>query len=120
MIHPDDSIDEAQAKLLKQNTPGSPVIDQEENPVGFLSERDCLVRIMKIKYHNDMSSRVQDVMSPECIALEKNGNIMTAVEAFSDKSSNIMPVVNSKNKVVGVLTRHAVFRYVLSLKQQNW
>ena len=120
LLNPDDPILDAQQKLLKQKLPGSPVINEEGNAVGFLSERDCLVRIMKMKYHNDMSVTVKDFMSPKCFTVEEDDNIMRAIEAFSDKSFNILPVVSSKKKVVSILTRQAVFRYVVTLKQQSW
>ena len=120
LLTEDDPILEAQQKLLKQKLPGSPVVDAQGAPVGFLSEKDCLVRVMKMKYHNDVSERVGDFMSPECVTILKEEHIMKAVEMFSDKAFNILPVVSSKNKVVGVLTRQSVFRYVVGLKQQNW
>ena len=119
-LSPEDPILEAQEKLLKQNLPGSPVIDLEGNIVGFLSERDCLIRIVKMKYLNDISIKVKDLMSNKCFTVDENENIMKAIEAFSEKSFHILPVVDTNNKLVGIITRHAVFRYIVSLKQQTW
>ncbi len=120
LLHPDDPILEAQEKLLNQKLPGSPVIDEDGCAVGFLSERDCLVRVMKMKYHNDMSICVKDFMSPHCATIEEEDSVMSAIKSFSDNSYHILPVVGNKNKVVSILTRQSVFRYVVSLKQQTW
>ena len=89
------------------------------HPLGFLSG-DCLVRVMKMKYHNDVSLLVKDFMSPKCYTVAENDNIMKAIESFSDNSFVILPVVDEANKVIGLLSRLSVFRFVVALKQQSW
>ena len=71
-------------KLLKQKLPGSPVVNDKEQPIGFLSERDCLIRVMKMKYHNDTSIRVRDFMSPKCFTI---GEVSSGPGSHQDLSS---------------------------------
>ena len=122
IIHllPEDPILEAQDKLQKHQLSGSPVVNEDGIPVGYLSERDCLVRIMDMKYHNDISVKVKSLMSQECQTIVEDDNIMKAVEIFSAKSFHLLPVVDTKGVLTGLLSRHVVFRYVVNLKQQNW
>ena len=119
-LEADTPIIEAHKKMVKQNLPGCPVVDEVGCPIGFLSERDCLIRMMQIKYHNDISVKVKDLMSSECFTVKEDDPILRAVEIFSDKSFHLLPVLNSHKKVVGILTRQSVFRHVVSLQQQSW
>ena len=119
-IGPESAIVDAQAELISHGLPGAPIIDETGKAIGFLSERDCLAHVIQMKYHNDMSSHVSDIMSDKCITINEMDNIMKAIEIFSEKSFQILPVVNHEDKVVGILTRQSVFRYIVSLKQQNW
>ena len=120
LLKPEDSIIDAQEKLLEQKLPGSPVVDEDNLPIGFLSEKDCLLRIMQMKYYNDMSEKVKDFMSKTCFTIGKNEHIIKAVETFSKHSFNILPVINNQRKVIGILNRQDVFRYMVKIKQQNW
>ncbi|MBC61031.1 MAG: hypothetical protein CMP11_01125 [Zetaproteobacteria bacterium] len=119
-LTPEDTIHDAQEQILKQGVPGITVVDQDNKAVGFLSEKDCLVRVVKMKYHNDISAHVKEIMSKNCFVIQKNEDLMKAIEYFSNKNFHIIPVVNEKNQVEGVLIRQDVFRYVVKLKQQSW
>ena len=119
-IGPETTIVDAQTELISHGLPGSPIIDETGKAIGFLSERDCLAHVIQMKYHNDMSSHVSDIMSKTCVTINENDNIMKAIEIFSEKSFQILPVVNHDDKVVGLLSRQSVFRYIVRLKQQSW
>ena len=111
------------AKLIPEKLPkifSFFVSKSNKKTVGFLSEKDCLVRVVKMKYHNDISAHVKEIMSKNCFVIQKNEDLMKAIEYFSDKNFHIIPVVNEKNQVEGVLVRQDVFRYVVKLKQQSW
>lgn len=115
-----DSIVDAQEKILKQRLPGAPVVNERGEAIGFLSERDCLVRVMKMKYHNEVSNRIVDFMSPKCFTVHENDSISKAIDLFSNNFFIILPVVSDSNRITGILSRSAVFQYVVGLKQQSW
>ena len=119
-ISPKTTICDAQTELIDHGLPGAPVMNHVGKAIGFLSERDCLAHVVQMKYHNAMSSDVSDIMSTTCVTINEDDNIMKAVEIFAKTSFHLLPVVNHEDKVVSLLTRHSVFRYTVSLKQQSW
>lgn len=119
-IKENDSIIEVQKKLLEDDLTGFPVVNDKGEPVGFLSQKDCLTRILKMQYFNDVADTVKNFMSTKCLTISEDDKIIKGVTMFSEKSLHIIPVVNSSNIIVGILTRKSVFKYMLSLKQQTW
>lgn len=116
----DESIEDAQTKILNSSFPGAPVVDEQGKAVGFLSERDCLVRVIRMKYYNENPTLVSEAMTEKCVTISENDDIMKAIRAFSENYFHIIPVVDQSNRIVGMLSRKAVFRKVVKMKQTDW
>ena len=56
-------------KLLGSNLIGGPVVNSEGHVVGWLSEQDCLAKIIEASYYSDHSALVEDVMSDSPLSI---------------------------------------------------
>lgn len=119
-ISADDPLDKAIDLLSKKDISGMPVI-KDENVVGILSESDILRKmglkdlisidvgdVDKIK--KIQSLRVEDVMNKEIYFVKEDDDVTVAIRIMNEKDVNRLPVVNKKNKLVGILTRGDVIR----------
>ena len=78
----DTSIMDAQDELILHNLLGTAILNKAAKVIGFLSERDCLPRMIQMKYHNKVSSRVSELRSKKCVTTREKDNIMNAIEFF--------------------------------------
>ena len=115
----DMDINEAANILVKKNISGAPVINEDDKPVGFLSEKDCLKSEIEMKYYNDSARKVSDYMSRKITPVHPDSDIYKAIDLFTKHHFYCYPVVENK-KVVGVIFRSSVLRAVCQMTQANW
>ncbi len=115
----DMDIDEASKTLIKKKISGAPVINDKNEAVGFLSEKDVLKLEMDMKYHNDQPRKVRDYMSKKIIQVQPNSDIHEAIELFTKYNFYCYPVVDN-NKVVGLVYRRSVLKAVCKMVQASW
>lgn len=106
-IHLKESLGTAEAAqiLLDYKLPGAPVVNDKDEIVGFLSEKDCLNRMIKSRYLNTPSIHISDYMSTELVTVSPEDNLFFVVELFTKHPYHCYPVVEHK-KVVGLIYRH--------------
>lgn len=115
----DMDINDACCRLVRKKISGAPVINDANEAVGFLSEKDCLKYQMDMKYYNDQSRSVYDYMSRKIIPVHPNAGIHEAIHLFTKFHYYCYPVIE-ENKVVGVVYRRAVLEAVCSMAQTEW
>jgi len=101
---PEDNLIEALRLLVKKGHSGAPVLDNEGNIVGILSEIDCLKEAIMDGYFQSASDRVADHMSKEVDTVNAEDNILGLAEIFTEGRRRL-PVLDGK-KLVGIITRH--------------
>jgi len=106
-IHLKESLVTAEAAqiLLDYNLPGAPVVNENSELVGFISEKDCLLRIIKSRYLNTPSIPISEYMSTELVTISPEDNLFFVVELFTKHPYHCYPVVEN-NKCVGLIYRH--------------
>ena len=112
----DMDILEASKMLLKHRITGAPVINEEKEALGFLSEKDCLRFTMNVKYHNNEPGYVGDYMSRTIISLPPSSDIYYATDLFTKNPFYSYPVVEN-DIVVGVVYRHSVLEALFRMAQ---
>jgi len=106
-VHLKESLTTAEAAqtLLDYKLPGAPVVNEREEIVGFLSEKDCLNRVIKSRYLNTPSIPISEYMSTELVTVSPDSSLFYVVELFTKHPYHCYPVVEH-NKVVGLIYRH--------------
>ena len=86
---------------------GCLVVIRENIPVGILTERDFVTRIVFLAEPSSMP--VRDVMSSPLIAIRPKETIRNLAELMKEKKIHKVPVVDG-NKLVGIVTATDLIR----------
>lgn len=110
-FHPDQSIEEVVNELVYRNISGGPVVNDQNELVGIISEGDCLKELVRVKYSNQphLSGLVKDQMNTEVETLSANTLILDAALAFLDKKIRRFPVLEN-GKLVGQISQRDVMK----------
>ena len=92
-LHTDMDMQEAGEYFIKHNRPGLPVVNDYENIVGFLSQKDCLKYSLDAKYYNHPSSLVEHYMSENVVTIPAKSTLTFFVELFLHYPFHAFPVV---------------------------
>ncbi|UXX78216.1 CBS domain-containing protein [Reichenbachiella carrageenanivorans] len=121
-FHPDQSIMEVVEQLLKHKISGAPVVNDQKELCGIISEGDCLKEVVKGKYHNHpiMDGKVSDHMAKNVITIHPGLNIFEAAQMFLEKKIRRFPVLDETGKLVGQISQKDIMRAVQNIKSENW
>ena len=120
-FHADQPIMDVIDSLLKNRISGGPVVNDEGELVGVISEGDCLKEIVASKYHNlpFTTEKVNDYMTLNPITIDPEMNIFEAARNFLDSRVRRFPVVENK-KLIGQISQKDIMRAVQNLKSYTW
>jgi CBS domain-containing protein len=91
------------AKLMKEYKVGSVFVTQNDNPVGILTERDVLYKIVA----EDLPSAhvlLRKVMSSPLVSIDADSPARSAIELMRDKGFRRL-LVTSQGKPAGLVTQ---------------
>ncbi|MFV2066866.1 MAG: CBS domain-containing protein [Pirellulales bacterium] len=113
-VRDDASIDEVCDLLLRHHVSGLPVVDAEEQIVGVITEHDLL----DLLYNPEMEhAQVADYLTRDVLTVEEGDMLIDTVELLLNRNIRRVPVVRGK-KVVGVISRRDVVRYIREVRQR--
>lgn len=134
------------AEILDENSfSGVPVVDENDSLIGILSETDILRYTQQIigqplrdphrvftkgkeVLHVDITHRgvevielvasttVGSLMTVDVYSVNKESKIYNVIQLMRDNNINRVPVVDDKNKIVGIITRGDLINAMFS----NW
>jgi CBS domain-containing protein len=95
-------------KILADNhISGAPVVNSNNEIIGFVSEQDCIKPLLLGSYHCDQPATVDDVMRRDVVSVTPDDSIIELAEKMGDHKPKNYPVTEN-GKLVGVLTRQHV------------
>lgn len=97
-------------QLLKHKASGLPVIDENQRVVGFVSEQDCLRKLLVSSYHCEGSLIVDEFMHDQPLTVSEDDSVVNVAEMMVTQKPKIYPVVDGQKRLVGMLSRHQVLR----------
>ena len=100
--HTDAAIIEVIRKMTKFEVGSIVVIDSAKRPVGIVTERDILRRVVEPRLPVDIV-RALEIMSSPLISVSPDLSVEQAAKLMSDKRIKKLPVVEG-NKLVGIVT----------------
>lgn len=118
---PEQSVLEVMETLIKKKISGGPVVNQQNELLGIISEGDCMKQISSSRYHNHPMAdiKVQDHMATEIETIDGNMNVFDAADKFLTSKRRRFPIIE-EGKLVGLISQKDVLKAALELKGQNW
>jgi CBS domain-containing protein len=120
-FHPEQHMGEVFKMLLDKNISGGPVVDDNGNLVGIISEGDCLKEVVRGKYNNSPNKvgTVRELMASEVHTIPPDMPILEVAHKFLSLKVRRFPVM-SDGKLVGQISQRDVMRAVRELKNETW
>lgn len=117
-VKPDCKVYDA-ARIMCENHIGCiPVCDDSKNCVGILTDRDIVLRTVACN-KDAKSTSVSDIMTTNVSTCGCEQDICNAENTMAQYQIRRLPVVDSNNKLVGILTMGDLARNDKKIGQQN-
>jgi|TARA_B100000315_G_scaffold241164_1_gene261761 CBS-domain-containing membrane protein len=114
-LSPETEILRAVNILLKHDIASAPVVDEAQNLVDILIERDCIRVALNAGYHSEYGGQVSDYMSKDVQTIAAEDCIVDAVKAFFGQRFHRYPVMED-GRLVGYLSRRDVMHALGKLR----
>jgi CBS domain-containing protein len=105
----------AARKLLEKRFSGAPVVDDSDHVIGVLSEADCIRDLHNLLYNSTEGRTVGELMSTTIITIRPEADLLEACETLLSQRIRRLPVVDAQGKLIGILTRGSVFRFLSTM-----
>lgn len=113
----EQSLTDAVEQILQSGMTGLPVVDEEKNCIGFLSEHDCIHHIISSSYYCDNRIQVKDLMHSEPLTVSPEHSLLEIAQLMSGQKPKVYPVIEN-NKLTGIINRQDVLK-VLSAEMKH-
>lgn len=111
---PDMDVLDAIHELVQKRIAGAPVVNDQGDLIGMLSELDCLKVALNAGYYGDWGGPVGDYMTPDVETVDADMNIIDLAQKFLDSGFRRFPVLRN-NRLVGQISRRDVLRALSQL-----
>lgn len=98
--------------LVKEQISGAPVVDEENNLVGFVSEQDCMQEILNDSFYCDESPSVRTVMSQSVATVSPEASIVEIAESMGKNTPKNYPV-EENGKLIGLISRRLILKALI-------
>jgi CBS domain-containing protein len=95
-------------RIVKKS--GLVVVDDSDNPIGMITEKDLSRRVVAEKL-DPSAVKIADIMSKPLITIEQRFFIEDAARLMAQKDIKRLPVV-ADGKLVGIITSADLTRYI--------
>ena len=102
---PDATLAQAIDLMDLYQTPSLPVINEFEQMVGILSERDILNAVKEFGAERAKNLTVAEVTTNQVVCVHEHQNVENILETLFDGKWKRMPVVTDEGKLIGILNR---------------
>ncbi|MGB5417877.1 CBS domain-containing protein [Algibacter sp.] len=120
-FRPQQLMDEAVDILINQKISGGPVVNDNNELIGMISEGDCIKHISDSRYYNLPMERnlIEDCMVKNVDTIDGNMNIFDAANKFLNEKRRRFPIIEN-GKLVGQISQKDILKATVNLKSQNW
>jgi len=106
---PETDVLDAVHVLVNKRIAGAPVVDDEGNLLGMLSELDCMKVALDAGYHGNWGGPVSEFMSKGAKTVDAEMSIVDLAQIFVTSQYRRFPVMHG-TRLVGQISRRDVLR----------
>jgi len=99
------------ASYMDQHGTGSALVTREGKPVGVVTERDFLRKVVA-KGLDPATVKVEEVMSSPIVTIGEDEKVKAAYTLMNEKNIRRLAVTNGKGEIVGKVTAHGISRSI--------
>ena len=115
-VRTDTPILEAMELVAKHDVSGLPVVDEQMNLVGILSEKD-MINLMYDR-GNQEEKTVNDFMTQPALFFDENESLLDVCDFLKKNVFRRVPIT-SKGKLVGIISVRDVIECILQVKREG-
>ena len=108
-VTPNQSLANATKTLVEYNQSALPVVDEQQQLVGLLSEADCMRATLVEGYHNEGLALVNEQMTENPDTISPDAELSAVCETFLSQNRRMMPVVEA-GTLVGIVSRNNILK----------
>ncbi|WP_196157576.1 CBS domain-containing protein [Reinekea sp. G2M2-21] len=112
IITPETTIPKAVEMMLEAKLIGAPVVNEERQVLGYISEQDCLRYMISDNYYSDQRDLVGDVMKHDVLFAEPTMSVIDLAQMMCGDKPKKYPVCEN-GKLVGVINRSHILKALL-------
>lgn len=118
---PDQSVQEVVECLIRYKISGGPVVNNNQELVGIISEGDCLKQLSESRYYNMplQHDNVEKRMATNVEVIDGDLDIFDAANKFLQSKRRRFPIVEN-GKLIGLISQKDILKAALQLKGENW
>ncbi|UCH57913.1 MAG: CBS domain-containing protein [Candidatus Bathyarchaeota archaeon] len=105
------------AELMRERSIGSVIIVEGERPVGIITERDLVHRVLALG-RDPASLRAKDVCSMPVVAFSEMGYVEDACDTMKEYGVRRLVVVDGRDRVAGILTTDDLVYNLRSMSEE--
>lgn len=113
VVKKDTPITDAMKLLIEHKITGIPVVSDDNKLLGVISEKDMLALVMDASLGN---MPVSEFMTSKVTTFDEDDDLQKACECLIKSSFRRLPIL-SKGKLVGILSRRDVIKFILKLRE---
>lgn len=109
------SATEAWEKIKHHEIKYFPILSEEGKLLGMLSERDILKGMQE-----GGRKKLKDLTAEQTLCAEPETELADIMKVFSDQAVEVVPVIDKKHNVVGILTQNELLQTMLKISNLKW
>jgi CBS domain-containing protein len=103
---------EAVERLLQSRQGAGPVVNKSGKVVGFLSEQDCIKKMVESSYYREQVAHVHDIMKVEVISVKPYHSVLELAQGLSIERPKVYPVIDDAGHLLGTISRTDLLRAI--------
>lgn len=118
---PKQSVLEVMQILITKRISGGPVVNENNELLGLISEGDCMKQISESRYYNMpmADALVEKFMVTDVHTISADISIFDAATLFYETHRKRFPVIQD-GKLIGQISRRDVLKAALEVEANNW
>lgn len=118
----EQTIEDVIDTLIANKISGGPVVNENNELIGIISEGDCMKQVSESRYYNlpmDKNNTVEKAMIRDVETVSATMNIFDLANKFLQSKRRRFPIVKN-GKLVGQISQKDVLKAAIKLKGNTW